>query len=230
MAVVIIFLNQPEILFLCSKQFISMGKKDERIDAYIVKAADFAKPVLTHLRDLVHSACPDVEETWKWSFPHFMYKGQVLCSMAGFKEHCAFSFWKAALLADEDKVLSVTEREGMGHLGKITSLKDLPKDAILKKYIKAAMKLNEDGVKLPPRSKVSEQEKKELEAPDYFTAELKKNKKAQKTLDAFSYSHRKEYLQWITEAKTEVTRNKRMAEAIQWMEEGKSRNWKYKAP
>ena len=147
--------------------------------------------------------------------------------MAGFKEHAVFGFWKASLIEDTDKVLTVKDRESMGHLGKLTSLKDLPKDAILKKYIKAAMKLNEDGVKLPSRAKVSDKDKKELEVPDYFSAELKKNKKAQQAFDAFSYSHRKEYLQLITEAKTEVTRNKRMAQTLEWLEDGKSRNWKY---
>jgi uncharacterized protein YdeI (YjbR/CyaY-like superfamily) len=204
-----------------------MGKKDERIDAYLAKTADFAKPILNHLRELVHTSCPDVEETWKWSFPHFMYKGDVLCSMAGFKEHTVFGFWKASLLEDTDKVLTITDRESMGHLGKITSLKDLPKDAILKKYIKAAMKLNEDGVKLPPRPKATDKEKKELEILAYFTAELKRNGAAKKAFEAFSYSHKKEYVQWLEEAKTEVTRGKRMAQTIAWLEEGKSRNWKY---
>ncbi len=205
-----------------------MGKKDERIDAYIAKAADFARPILVHLRELIHAVCPEVEEAWKWSFPHFIYKGDILCSMAGFKEHCAFGFWKAALLTDADNVLSVTDREGMGHLGKITSLKDLPKDTILKKYLKAAMKLNEDGVKLPVRAKAGDKEKKELAVPDYFRDELKKFDKAHKAFEAYSYAHKKEYLQWITEAKTEVTRNKRIAQTIVWLEEGKSRNWKYK--
>lgn len=204
-----------------------MVKTDERVDNYLLNAADFAKPILTHLRRLVHEACPDVEETWKWSFPNFVYKGQVLCSMAGFKEHCSFGFWKASLLADVDKVLSVKDREGMGHLGKITSLKDLPEDAVLKKYIKAAMKLTDDGVRLPPRAKVSEQEKKALTVPDCLADELSKNKTAQKVFNDFSYSHRKEYIMWITEARTEATRQKRLAQTIVWLEEGKNRHWKY---
>ena len=206
-----------------------MANTDPRIDAYLQKAAPFAQEILNHLRKLIHATCPDVEETWKWSFPHFMYKGAVLCSMAGFKEHCSFGFWKAALIANEDKILTLKDREGMGHLGKITSLKDLPKDAVLKKYIKAAMKLNEDGVKLPPRNKVSEQAKKELQTPDDFAAALKKHPKAKATFDAFSYSNRKEYIQWLTEAKTEATRTKRMGTAIEWLTEGKTRLWKYEA-
>ncbi len=204
-----------------------MATTDPRVDAYLAKAAPFAQEILSHLRVLVHSTCPEVEETWKWSFPNFMYKGALLCSMAGFKEHCSFSFWKAALMENGDGVLTLTERAGMGHLGKITSLKDLPKDAILKKYIKAAMKLNEDGVKLPARAKASDKEKKELKTPEALAAELQKHPAAKAAFEAFSYSHRKEYIQWITEAKTDITRDKRIATTIQWLTEGKGRNWKY---
>src|SRR5580692_8734878 len=151
-----------------------MSKYDPRIDAYIEKSADFAKPILTHLRELMHTICPDVEEDWKWSFPVFMYHGAIMCNMAAFKEHCAFGFWKASLMEDTENILENRDKEGMGHLGKIYSLKDLPKDAVLKKYIKAAMKLNEEGVKLAPRKKATEKEKQELKTPDYFVKELKK--------------------------------------------------------
>jgi len=204
-----------------------MGRHDARIDVYIDKAADFAKPILVHLRELVHAACPDVEEAWKWSFPVFMYKGAIMCNLAAFKQHCSFGFWKASIMPDPDNILSVSDREGMGHLGKITSLKDLPKDTVLKKYIKAAMKLNDEGVKLPPRPKPTEKEKKELQVPDYFTKELKKNKAAGELFNAFSYSHKKEYIEWFEEAKTDATRAKRVAQALEWIVEGKSRNWKY---
>ena len=204
-----------------------MATTDARIDAYIEKAVPFAQEILTHLRALLHTTCPDIEETWKWSFPNFMYKGAMLCSMAAFKQHCSFGFWKAALLENEDGLLSVTDREGMGHLGKITSLKDLPKDAVLKKYIKAAMKMNEDGIKLPPRNKPTDAEKKELQTPAALAAALKKHPKAKTAFEAFSYSHRKEYIEWITEAKTEPTRDKRIATTIEWLTEGKGRNWKY---
>jgi len=204
-----------------------MGKKDARIDAYIAKSADFAKPILTHLRELIHTACPDVEETWKWSFPHFMYKGAILCSMASFKEHCAFGFWKAALIEDIDNVLEVQERAAMGNLGKIAALKDLPKDNVLKKYIKAAMKLNDAGVKLPSISKPTARETKQLKTPPYFIKELKKNKTAEKVFNEFTPGKKKEYIEWFEDAKTEITRNKRMAQAIAWIAEGKTRNWKY---
>jgi uncharacterized protein YdeI (YjbR/CyaY-like superfamily) len=147
--------------------------------------------------------------------------------MAAFKQHCAFGFWKAAVMQDTDAILTITDREAMGHLGKIQSLKDLPKDAVLKKYIKAAMKLNDEGVKLPPKKKATEKEKQALEIPDYFAKALKKNKAAEKVFDAFSYTNKKEYLMWFEEAKTDVTRTKRIEQALEWIAEGKSRNWKY---
>ncbi|MBI3193488.1 MAG: YdeI/OmpD-associated family protein [Ignavibacteriae bacterium] len=201
-----------------------MATKDKRVDDYIAKSADFAKPILTHLRELVHKACPDVEETMKWSFPHFDYKG-MMCSMASFKQHCVFGFWKASLMKDKSLIENAKSEVAMGHLGRITSLKDLPSDKVLISYIKEAAKLNDDGVKFPQKPKSSE--KKELVVPDYFLAEIKKNKKAFQTFEGFSYSHKKEYVEWITEAKTESTRDKRMISAIEMMREGKSRNWKY---
>ena len=204
-----------------------MSKYDPRVDAYIAKSADFAQPILEHLREVVHTACPDVEETWKWSFPCFMYNGAMMCNLAAFKAHCSFGFWKASIMADPDNIFTEPGKTGMGHLGKISSLKDIPKDAILKKYIKAAMKLNDEGAKVA-RPKPSEKDKKELVTPPYFTKELNKNKKAKQVFDAFSYSNKKEYIQWLEEAKTDATRDKRMAQAIEWIEEGKDRNWKYK--
>lgn len=202
-----------------------MAKKDKRIDAYIAKSADFAKPILEHFRELVHKACPDVEETMKWSFPHFDYKGMMLCSMASFKQHMAINFWKASLMSDSKKLMETAKSEvAMGHLGRITSMKDLPKDSVLTKYIKEGMKLNDEGIKASPKKKVAP---KELEIPSYFTAALKKNKKAQEVFDKFSTSNKREYVSWIVEAKTEETRQSRMETAIEWISEGKIRNWKY---
>jgi uncharacterized protein YdeI (YjbR/CyaY-like superfamily) len=199
-----------------------MAKKDPRIDAYIAKSADFANPVLIHLRSLVHKACPVVEETMKWSFPHFDYKG-MMCSMAAFKQHCAFGFWKTALMKDAKKLLD-NRADGMGSFGRITSLKDLPSDKIIISYIREAMKLNDDDVKL---KKAKPAEKKELLIPKYVIDSLKKNKKAFSTFENFSYSNKKDYLEWITEAKTTETQNNRLAQAVEWMAEGKIRNWKY---
>lgn len=204
-----------------------MGNRDPRVDAYLDKAPEYAKPILEHLRALVHDTCPDVEETWKWSFPVFLYHGAMLCGLAAFKKHCSFGFWKASIMPDDDKILETAEKSGMGNLGNIKTLKDLPSDKILKKYLKVAMRLNEDDIKVPRKPKLTEKEKKELVVPGYFTKALKANKAAQKVFDAFSYSHRKEYIQWFEEAKTELTRDKRVAQALEWIENGKGRNWKY---
>lgn len=201
-----------------------MAKKEKLIDTYIARSADFAKPILNHIRELVHKTCPEVEEKMKWSFPHFDYKGEMMCSMAAFKQHAVFGFWKAALMKDPLLVETAKSEVAMGHLGRITSLKDLPSDKKMTAWIKEAMKLNEQGIKVAKPKPV---EKKELVVPDYFTKALSKNKKAKQVFDNFAYSHRKEYLQWITEAKTEETRNKRMATAVEWIAEGKGRNWKY---
>lgn len=201
-----------------------MSRKDPRIDQIILKSADFAKPILEHLRALVHKACPDVEETIKWGMPHFDYKGSILCGMAAFKQHCAFFFKKAELMKDPEKIFTATGESGMGHLGKITSLKDLPSSKVMIAYIKEAAKLNEEGIKLPPRPK---KEAKEIEVPADLIKALNKVKEAKRTFEGFSYSHRKEYVEWITEAKTEATRQKRIDTTIEWLSEGKSKNWKY---
>ena len=203
-----------------------MGKKNPRVDAYIAKAQPFAKPILNHLRKLVHGACSGIEETIKWGMPSFEYKGPF-CGMAAFKQHAVFGFWKSKLLKDPHNLLGerfVHGGEAMGNLGRITSLKDLPPDGAIIGFVKQAKKLNDEGIKLPPRIKKA---KKELVTPDYFMAALKKNKKAFATFESFSYSNKKEYVEWTTEAKTEETRAKRLETAIEWMAEGKVRNWKY---
>lgn len=201
-----------------------MATKDAKVDLYISKSADFAKPVLIHFRKLVHNACPEVEEKIKWSFPHFDYKG-MMCSMAAFKQHCAFGFWKASLMKDKALLANAKSESAMGHYGKITLLKDLPSDKKIIAHIKEAMMLNEKGIKLPPRKVTTA--KKEIVVPDYFLKQLKKNKKAFTTFENFSLSHKREYVEWITEAKTDETKSRRMETAIEWMAEGKSRNWKY---
>ena len=198
-----------------------MGTRDPRVDAYIDKSADFAKPILTRLREVVHEACPDVEETMKWSFPHFMYKG-MLCSMASFKQHCAFGFWKGALVLGGD---GARAQEAMGSFGRIARLSDLPPKKTLAAYVKKAAALNEAGVVRTP--KAPRPPKKPLVVPDYFMAALRKNKKALVTFEGFSPSHRREYVEWVTEAKGEDTRARRLEQAVEWMAEGKSRHWKY---
>ena len=197
-----------------------MPNKDPRVDAYIEKSADFAKPILTHLRKLVHKASPKVSETVKWSMPAFEYKGLV-CGLASFKNHCTFGFWKQSLL--EQGAFS-TEKTAMGSFGRITSKKDLPPDDVIMKLVQQAVELNENGVKVEKKKPVS---KKELVVPDYLAGALKKNKAAQKTFESFPYSAQKEYVEWVTEAKTDATREKRLATTIEWLAEGKRRNWKY---
>lgn len=200
-----------------------MAKKDNRVDQYIAKSPDYAKPILMHIRDLVHKTCPDIQETIKWGMPSFDYKGPFF-SMAAFKNHAVFGFWKAALMKDPVLMQNAKSESAMGHSGKLTSLKDLPSDKKMIAYLKEAMKLNDDGIKLPPRKPTV---KKDIVVPDYMAKALGKNKKAQTTFDIFSPSHKREYIEWITEAKTEETRDKRIATMLEWLEEGKSRNWKY---
>ena len=197
-----------------------MGTRDPRVDAYIAKAPDFAKPILAHIRQVVHEACPPVQETIKWGAPHFDYRG-IMCSMAAFKEHCAFGFWKASLVLDDKNSKA---QEAAGDFGRITSVADLPPKKAMIGYIKKAMELNEQAVqpKRPPKHP-----KKSLRVPPYLLAALKKNRKAFVTFESFPPSHKREYVEWITEAKREETRERRLAAAIEWMAEGKAMNWKY---
>lgn len=202
-----------------------MSQQDTRIDAYILKSADFARPILEYMRALVHKACPQAVETIKWGMPYFTSEGQLLCCFAAFKAHCSFIFWKGAHMDDPDNIFRERGENGMGQLGKITSLKDLPSDKIFIKYLKAAAQLSTAGT--PPAAKKTAPGKKELEVPDWLLSAIKKNKKAWATFEAFSYSNKKEYVEWITGAKTEATRDSRLADALAWMAEGKIRNWKY---
>ena len=192
---------------------------DPRIDDYIQSAAAFAQPMLVHIRDTVHQACPQVEETIKWGMPTFMHAGGILCGMAAFKKHVSFGYWKHALVVGDGSA-----QEGMGSYGKMASLKDLPPKKTLLAHIRKAAKLNEDGVKAPAQRKSAKPFPQE---PDDLVAALRKNKAAQATYEAFPSSCKREYVEWITEAKREETRAKRLAQAVEWMTEGKRRNWKY---
>ena len=201
-----------------------MGTRDKRIDGYIAKSHDFAKPILTHLRETVHEACPDVTETIKWGMPAFDYKGP-LCGMAAFKQHATFGFWKSSLVFEKgDKY--ARDPNGMAAFGKMASLSDLPPKKVLLGYISKAASLNGAGVKVP-RAKPGS--RKPIPTPAALAAALRKNKKAKTAYEAFPPSHKREYNEWISEAKTEETRDRRVTQAVQWMAEGKARNWKYKA-
>ena len=203
-----------------------MPKTDPRIDAYIDKAAPFAQAIMDHIRTLVHQACPSVEEKMKWSMPHFDYKGQMMCSMAAFKAHCAFGFWKADLIKSAQGKLQLKDRTAMGHMGRITSIKDLPSDRSMLKMIKEACLLNDQGITVK-RSVPKPESRTALTIPAELATALSKNISARKKFDSASYSYRKEYIEWITEAKTAPTRAKRLATALEWISEGKGRNWKY---
>ncbi len=199
-----------------------MGQRDDRVDAYITGAAEFARPILIHLRELIHRACPEVEETIKWSRPHFVYKG-LLCGISAFKEHCAFGFWKGAILrrrAGEETI------PGMGDYGKITCLADLPADKLIIDRIHQAMMLNGDGAELPATPK-PKKAPRELLIPDDLSELLAKNDQARAVFEKFSTSHRREYVEWINEARTEPTRIKRLTTTLEWLTEGKLRHWKH---
>jgi uncharacterized protein YdeI (YjbR/CyaY-like superfamily) len=202
-----------------------MPDMDARVDGYIEKAAPFAKPILLKIRKLIFQACPEVSETIKWSFPNYEVHGSMLCSMAAFKEHCAMGFWKASILKDPDGILKLADKHSMGHLDKLVSLKDLPSDKILLAYLKEAALLNKNKVKL---TRPKPAPKKDLPLPELLVAALKKNKKAAQGFEAFSPSQKREYIEWINEAKTEETIEKRIKTTVEWSAEGKSRNWKYK--
>lgn len=208
-----------------------MPQYDDRVDAYINKSAAFAQPILERIREIVHSSVPAVEETMKWSMPFFTYKGIIVCNMAAFKQHCSFGVWKqnvAALMKPD-----VEQRgEGMGSFGKLTSIKDLPSKAELKKLLVDSVhkidtgERNKNWERPAGRTKAAA---KAVEVPEVLAAALKKNKVAGKNFAAMSPSCQREYNEWIGEAKRDETRDKRLAQAIEWIAEGKHRNWKYQA-
>ncbi len=197
-----------------------MATRDSRIDDFIAQAAPFAQPILKHLRKVVHTGYPQVEETIKWGMPHFDYKG-MMCGMAAFKAHCIFGFWKASLIFDPD---SKKESEAMGQFGCIKTLADLPSERVLIGFVKKAAALNDAGMKAPKTTRVKA---KPLATPADLTDALRRNKKAHATFEKLPPSHRKEYIVWLTEAKRVETREKRLATALEWLADGKSRNWKY---
>jgi uncharacterized protein YdeI (YjbR/CyaY-like superfamily) len=197
-----------------------MANHDPRVDAYIAKSASFARPILEHLRALVHEACPTVDESLKWSMPFFSYKAAPMCMMAAFKQHCSFGFWLSK------EVTGGSGEDGMGQFGKLASLKDLPPDRQLSAYLKKAMALNEAGVK-KARPKAAAKPAPTL--PDDLAALLaqKKHAAARKAWESFPPGAQREYVDWIAEAKTDATRQKRLATTLEWLAEGKRRNWKY---
>jgi len=202
---------------------------DPRVDAYINKVKPFAQPILEHLRNLVHKGCPEIEETLKWSCPFFQYRGTILCNMAAFKEHCSFGFWGKEIVAVLQEA-GVHQEEGAGSFGRLTSVKSLPADKLMLGWIRQATVLIASGEHTSPiaaRNKVVKAPKATVETPAEFTAALKKDKKAATVFAAFSPSCKREYVEWIVDAKRPETRDKRIATAIEQIAEGKQRNWKY---
>jgi uncharacterized protein YdeI (YjbR/CyaY-like superfamily) len=196
-----------------------MPTKDPRVDAYIAKQADFARPILERFREFVHESCPDVTENIKWGMPSFEYKG-LLCGFAAFKAHATFGFWKHDLVIGEDS----RSREAMGSFGRLTSLSQLPSKRLFSTWMKKAMKLNEDGITAPREKRTV---KKPIAPPRDFAAALAKDARAFGTFKGLAPSHKREYIEWITEAKRPETRSRRIATSLEWLAAGKSRNWKY---
>jgi len=197
-----------------------MGTRDERVDDYLAASPEFARPILERCRELVHEGCPDVEETIKWGVPAFE-SGGLLCHMAAFKKHATFGFWKHALVVGEE-----ADGRAMGSFGRLETVKDLPPKRRFLSLVKKAAKLNADGVKGTREKGLAKAKPKLALHPD-FAAALEKNKAAKTTLDGFAPSYRREYLEWIVEAKRDATREKRILQAIEWLAEGKKRHWKY---
>lgn len=201
-----------------------MGNKNPRVDAYIAKAAPFAQPILNRLRTIVHKACPQVEENIKWGMPSFDFQGSF-CDMAAFKQHCSFGFRKASLMKDAKLLNSKENRTAMGNLGRIVSIADIPAERKMMAWIREAIELNMNAVKVPKKNISAT--KIVVDPPDWLLKAIQKNKLAWKSFQAFTPGKKKEYIEWLTEAKSEETRNRRLIQALAWIEEGKSRNWKY---
>lgn len=193
-------------------------KTDPRVDAYIEKQGAFAQPILRHLREMVHAACPEGEETLKWSMPSFIYRGKILAGMAAFKAHATFGYWNDSMLNQDEK-----NRSAMGQFGRLTSLGDLPSKAALVELTKQSMALIEAGVK-PPRTTAK---KPPFTVPQDMRAAIGAVPAAKAAFDGFSPSCQREYVEWVTEAKRDETRAKRLAQSVEWMAEGKRRHWKY---
>ena len=193
--------------------------RDPRIDAYIAKQADFARPILDHIRRVLHESGPELEETIKWSMPHFTYKGRLFAGFAAFKAHATFGLWQASSVIGE----TGAEREAMGQFGRLTSIADLPPEDELKELIRRAATVAEQG----PKPRPKKPPKPPLETPDDLSAALDRAPAARATFDGFPPSCRREYVEWVVDAKRPETRAKRIAQAVEWMAEGKRRNWKY---
>ena len=202
---------------------------DPRVDAYIAKAKPFAQPILFEIREMVHKACPAVVETMKWSRPFFEYKGAIVGNMSAFNQHCSWGFWGEEISAVL-RNMELLKPGAMGSLGRLTSVKDLPAKKEMLSVLKQAVSMIDKGEYTSPiaaRQKVVKAPAPPAKPTPEFDRALKANKKAASAFQAFSPSCKKEYVEWIAEAKRPETRDKRIETAIEWISEGKQRNWKY---
>lgn len=203
---------------------MSTPSHNPKVDSYLEKAEAFARPILRHLRALIHATCPKVVEEMKWGIPHFDYHGEMMCIIASYKKHCSFSFWKDSLMSDERLKGNSGLPAAKRYMGSLTSLADLPSDRQVSTWIREAMSLNERGIQLPRRKSEGP---KAVAIPTAFSNELAANPRINAIFQGKSASFQKEYNVWIGQAKTDATRGKRIEEALAWIAEGKGRFWKY---
>lgn len=201
-----------------------MGQFNPKVDEYIAKSEDFAKPILEHLRQVIHETCVGVKEEIKWGIPHYSYKGDYLCMLGSFKNHCSFSLYKAEFMKDKEIAESVKAGKKFGYMDKLKSVSELPTKKVLVSLVKDAMNVNEQGIK---KEKLKSGKPKILETPDYLIDSLNNYEEAKAVWESKSDAYRKDYLIWIIDAKTETTRQKRIEQSLKWIAEGKGRFWQY---
>ena len=198
----------------------TMNHTDPRINEYIARSQAFATPILRRIKAIVHAGCPDVEETLKWGTPSFSYRG-ILCGRASFKAHCVFGFWKSELLAERFQSSKESAGEAMSQFGHLKTVKELPSRTTMLRLVRLAAQLNEGGIKsaAPPKTALP----KAVRAPADLLAALQNNARARAGYDNLSPSQKREYIEWITEAKRDETRKRRVATAVEWLAEGRIR-------
>ncbi|HXD15649.1 MAG TPA: YdeI/OmpD-associated family protein [Vicinamibacterales bacterium] len=195
-----------------------MPTKDPRVDAYIAKSADFAKPILTRIRAAVHKGLPAATETIKWGVPAYVDDRGIVCMTAAFKRHCAWVFWTGRKPASVD----------VKAVRRITAAGELPGSRDLVAAVKEAAAPGTAGAKKAAKKAPKKRPAaRPVKVPAYFMRALRKNTPALATFTAFPPSHKREYVEWVDSAKTDETRERRLSTAIPWIAAGKSRNWKY---
>jgi uncharacterized protein YdeI (YjbR/CyaY-like superfamily) len=195
--------------------------RDPRIDAYVAKAQPFARPILEKVRERVHAVVPRAEETIKWGMPAYTLDGKILLITAAFKAHAALNFWRGQELRGDK-----ANADAMGQFGKLASVADLPSDSELDRLMKEAAEVAKNA---PAPRKAKHGPKAAPEMHPDFSAALAKAPKAKAALDGLPPSAQRDYLEWISEAKQDSTRAKRIATAVEWLSEGKRRHWKYQS-